>query len=50
MEGSTTQDEIHQEEKDRSGSSEGEQTDQKERGIRGSYLSCRNNVSFTLLA
>lgn len=38
MEGSTTQDEIHQEEEDRSGSSEGGQTDLKERGTRGSVL------------
>ncbi|XP_051569711.1 GTPase IMAP family member 6-like [Myxocyprinus asiaticus] len=34
MEGSTTQDEIHQEEKERAGSSEGEQTDPKERELR----------------
>lgn len=46
MEGSTTQDEIHQEEKDRSGSSEGGQTDLKERGrlLEEVYLSFRNNV------
>ncbi|XP_052409031.1 GTPase IMAP family member 7 [Carassius gibelio] len=34
MEGSTTQDQVHQEEKDRFGSSEGGQTDLKERELR----------------
>ncbi|XP_051573204.1 GTPase IMAP family member 7-like isoform X2 [Myxocyprinus asiaticus] len=49
MEGSTAQDEIHQEEKERAGSSEGEQTDPKERELRLVLLGSAGSAKSTVV-